>query len=368
MLKNKFIPQAIFVAFISFGFNSFANQYPNISGKALFEVRADRVTSSDKNNIKPSNGNVLMDADVKLSINKKWSVITNVEFEPVTQQSSSNPERYRQILATKRGNGIGTNGLVINELKGQYVNKDARFFFGKFNPAFGSAFEKEKRIGVFTTDFTQDYKLEGKLGAGFTALLTNTEITADVFFNDTTALSNSAIRHRGSEKRSDGLAGNTSSPTSYSVAVEGQDLFGVRDLFYNVGYRHLQVDEILGRDDETGFVGGLEYLLPLGPSTSLIPFIEVASINNFTGQEGRDILYSTIALMAKYSSWSASISSVTRDIDIKNSKGITDRQLQYSLGYKFTNNLAVDLSHMSLKEDGNKATVIGAVVSYVYNF
>jgi hypothetical protein len=371
MIQNKLIPHLIFVAIIALSTNSFARdngQYPNISGKALFEVRADHITSSKKNNINSSNGNLIVNADAKLSFNKQWSVISEVRFDTVTTQSAANPERYRQILANKRGNAIGQNGLIVDQLKGQYENKDARFFFGKFNPVFGTAHRKEKRIGVFTTDFTQDYQLRGKLGAGFTALLENTEITADLFFNDTTALSNSAIRHRGSEKSSDHLAGNTSSPTSYTVAVEGQDLFGVRDLFYNVGYRNLQVDKIAGRGDETGFVGGLEYLFPLKSGVSLIPFIEIASINNSTGVEGRDIVYSTVALVAKYSGWSASISSVTRDINRSNSNDNTDSQLQYSIGYKFTNNVAVDLSRMSLKEDGNKATVLGALVSYVYNF
>ncbi|MFT6106579.1 MAG: hypothetical protein ACJA0S_000180 [Rickettsiales bacterium] len=367
MLKNKFISQAICATILVFSSSSFADQYPNISGKALFEIRADRITSTDKSNIESGNANAFAYANAKLSLSKQWSVITDFEFEPVTEQRSR-PEIYREILGDKRGNQVGTNGLAINEIKVQYVNKDARFFFGKFNPAFGSAFEKEKRIGVFATDFTQDYKMEGKLGAGFTALLQDLEITADLFFNDTTALSNTAIRHRGAEKRSDGLAGNTSSPTSYSVSAQGQDLFGVRDLFYNVGYRHLQVDKISGRDDEKGFVGGLEYLLPLSSSISLIPFIEVASIDNFTGQEGYDVLYSTLALMAKYSGWSASIASVTRDIDLPNSQGNTDRQLQYSIGYKFTNNFAIDLSRMNLKENGHKATVVGALVSYIYNF
>ncbi len=362
---------------ISFGANVAAKddeQYPNISGKALFEFRGDSITSSKKDNINANNGNINIDTDFGLNFNKNWSLITNWRFAPMNQQSANNPERYRQILANKRGNGLSEDGLAVDQLKGQFENEDLRFFFGKFNPAFGTAFRKEKRIGVFVIDFTKDYELRGKIGVGFSALLEKSEITVDTFFNDTTALSNSAIEKRGTENRSNGLAGNTSSPSSYTAAIEGQDFFGVKDLFYNFGYRNLAVDNLPGRDNETGMVGGLEYLFPVGIKTSLIPFIEIASINNLSGIKGRNSTYTTVALIGKYSSWTASIARVSRSIRQKNiltseDLGRTnDKQMQYSVGYKFSNNIAVDISRANIKEDGRKAGLLGVLVSYVYNF
>ncbi len=351
--------------------NSFAeDQYPNITGKALFEYRLDRITSTNENNVDPNNGKINIDTDFSLNFNKNWSLITNWKFLQVKNFDANNPERYRNILSSNRGFGLSDEGLVVEELKAQFANDDAKFFFGKFNPAFGSAFRKGKRLGVFTTDFTKDYELREKIGAGFTALLEHSEITVDAFFNDNTNLNDSAINSRSSRNTANqGISDNKSTPSSYTVSIEGQDLLGVRDLYYNFGYRNLEVDNLPGRDNETGVVGGLEYLVKLSSKTSLIPFIEVASINNLSGESDRNATYSTIALVGKYSSWTTSISNVTRDIRQKNLVGNKkDHVMQYSIGYKFDNNVMIDFSKASLKEDGNNASLLGMVVSYVYNF
>ncbi|MFT7086729.1 MAG: hypothetical protein ACJAZX_000142 [Rickettsiales bacterium] len=363
---NFFAPSLLSCFFISA--NVFAQStYPSISGETLFEFRADSVTSTNKDHVKPNNFNINIDADFNLNFSKNWSLINDWKIRSVEQQNDSNPEIYRQILSERRGLELRDDGLVIEQLKGQYANEDARFFFGKFNPEFGTAFRKEKRIGVFVTDFTKDYEIREKIGAGFTAILENTEITANLFFNDTTFLSDSAFNNRGRSERSDGLAGDTSTPSSYTIAIEGQDLFNIPDLFYNAGYRSLRVDSAPGREDETGYVGGLEYLLPINSSISFIPFVEIAKINNFTGESNRDSTYTTIALIAKYSRWTAGMSHIDRQIksDIQN---IKDKQMQYFVGYKFENNVMIDVSKADIKEDGHKASLVGLLVSYVYNF
>jgi hypothetical protein len=361
---------ATLLVFVFFAESAFAQQYPKVSGNALFEFKVDRITSKNKDkDIPSSDSNVYIDAKVNLEFNKNWSVITNWAVEPVGDIDQSNPERYRTILANNRGLDFDREGLYIEQLKGQFENEDIRFTFGKFNPAFGTAFRKEKRIGVFLTDFTRDYELREKIGVSGSALLENSEISASLFFNDTTGLSNSAIEKRGREKSGDGRAGNNSNLSSYSIAMEGQDLFNIEDLFYNIGYRNLNVENIAGRDNETGYVGGLEYSYPIGLNSSIIPFIEVAKINNMSGEVDRDTLYTTLALVGRYNKWTASVSHVTRKIRQKNFIGnIRDRQLQYSVGYKFTNNIAVDISRVGLKENNNKETLMGAVLSYMYTF
>jgi hypothetical protein len=372
MLKKKLF--ALSVATIFCNSNAFADsdagQYPNISGKTLFEFRGDRVTSTNKNDVDANNGKINIDADFALNFTKNWSLATSWRFRPVDDDGrQTNPERYRTILSTNRGINLNDEGLIVEQLKGQYENEDFRAFFGKFNPAFGSAYRKEKRIGVFTTDFTKDYELREKIGGGITAILEDSEVTVDAFFNDTTGLSNSAINARGKESRSDGLAGNTSNPSSYTVSIEGQDLFGVKNLFYNAGYRHLKVDNLAFRSDETGMVGGLEYLIPVSFKTSLIPFVEVASIKNLSGLQGRDALYTTTALVGKYSGWTSSIAYLTRHIDqflvIDKQK---DHLMQYSVGYKFSNNIAVDVSKARVTEANSSGSLIGLLVSYSYNF
>lgn len=344
------------------------NQYPNITGKALFELRTDRVVSNASSGNKRNYARVNVDSEFSLNFNKNWSVVTDWIFRPVMNRDANNPERYRNIL-TNRGITMNDEGLIVEQLKGQYQNEDVRAVFGKFNPEFGTAFSKEKRIGVFTTDFTKDYELREKLGGAVSALLNKSTISLSVFTNDTTGLNDSIINQRGAEHRGDGVAGNTSGPSSYAISTEGQGLFGVSDLFYNFGYRNLNVENIPGRDNETGYVGGLEYSFPVGLHASIIPFIEVARLNNMSGMIGRDATYTTVAVVGKYSGWTGSISNLSRQIRRNGVYGnVRDNQLQYSIGYKFTNNIALDVSRMGLKENNKNATLMGAVLSYLYVF
>ena len=369
MFRNLLI--ILFIVLL-LGHNTYAKgkfQYPNISGSALFEIRTDKIRSSEKENIKSINNRVNVDADFSLNFNQNWSLITDWKFKQVRNRDTNNPERYRTILSNKRGIGFNDEGLVVEQLKGQFENDDAKIFLGKFNPSFGSAFRKEKRIGVFTTDFTKDYELREKIGVGLSALLESHEFELNMFFNDRSALNGSAVHKRDRDDKLEGLPGNNSKPSSYVFSIKGEDLFGVGNLVYNIGYRNLEVKDLEGRGDETGFVGGLEYLIPMTSNASLIPFVEAVSIKNFSGESNRDAKYYTVALVVKYKSWTTSVSSVTRDIEKKNAvDNVIDRQVQYSVGYKFDNNISIDISRAEIKEDRYDASIIGVLVSYVYNF
>ncbi len=343
-------------------------KFPYIDGKAIFELHSDRITSSG-NDVPKGNSFVNFEPYFNMHINNNWTVQTNLKAYPYIKRSNNldNPERYRTILADDRKIHVDDENLVVEQIKGQFENEDMKFFFGKFNPSFGTAWRQEKRIGVFTTDYTKDYQLREKIGLGGAALLENCEITVNSFFNDNTGLSNSALARRGRD-RYDDFAGNTSTLSSYSVTVEGQKLIGIENLFYNLGYRRLAVNKNADNDDEKGYVGGLEYMIPLGSNAAIIPFIEVAKIDNFSGFKNRNAKYITSAIIFRYSSWNASVAKIDRDINYRGYYDYNDRQLQYSVGYKFTKNLALDVTRMNLKETGQKATMLGALVSYVYEF
>ena len=244
-----------------------------------------------------------------------------------------------------------------------------KFFAGKFNPTFGTMYRKTKRIGVYNTDFAQDYELREKIGFGGAALLENSEITVSTFFNDVTALSGSAVNNRGREQPASNLAGNTSTLSSYSATMEGQNLFNVENLFYNVGYRSLGVNKADNRKREIGYVAGAEYLYKIGVNSSLVPLIELVKIDNFTAEEGRNAIYKNFALIGKYSSWTASASALYRDIKQPlRSSDNHDHIFQLTVGYKFTNNITLDVTRGNVKEDGNRAVLLGTLLSYVYNF
>ena len=357
--------------------NAKAEEYsgPKLSGSVLYQFQADHIISSSKENTKGSNGFVYIEPNFGLHFDENWAVKTQWRIQPnsvLTTRDKVNPERYRTFLSDDRGFKLRDTGLLIEELKIYYENEDMKFSAGKFDPSFGTAHRKSKRIGVFASQFAEDYNLREKLGANVTALLEGSQISFSSFFSDSTDLSRSAINDRGKESRNNGLSSNTGSFSSYSVLMEGEDFLTIDNLFYNFGFRSLGTDKE-GRKRETGFVAGSEYLYKIGRETSLIPFIELVRIQNFSGESGRIGNYLTIAAIGKYSSWTASTSLMLRNIKRPNAtnnlpKSSDDRQLQFSIGYKFTDDLTLDVSRAVIQENGYKAGIFGASLNYLYKF
>lgn len=364
---------AIFLLFPCALYAEAPKQFPNVSGDVLMQMQADRVISTTKEGVSPNNGFIYIEPNIALNFNRNWSTKTQWRLQPnnvLTTRDSANPERYRTFLQSDRGAlSVGQESLLVEELKLNFENDDLRFFAGKFDPTFGTAWRKSKRIGVFASQFNEDYNLREKLGAGITALLEGSQITFNTFMNDTTGLSNSALRKRGAASSSNRVAGNGGALSSYSLSMEGKNLFGIENWFYNFGYRNLAVGKVEGRSREVARVVGSEYLYKVSRDTSLIPFIELVSIGNFGGETGRNARYATMALIGKYSAWTASASVVARTIDQpQTSSKISGSQVQFSIGYKFTDNFTIDVSRANIKEDGNSGALIGTTLSYLYKF
>jgi len=348
-------------------------KFPYLQGKILYQFEFDRVLSTKKKGVSPNNSFAYIEPDISLNINQNWSLKTQWRLQPndvITTRDRTNPERYRTFLSNDRGMNFDEMGLLVEELKIHFQNDDIKLFAGKFDPTFGTAHRKTKRIGVFTSQFTEDYNLREKIGGGAIALLEKSQIQFNTFFNDNTSLSRSAINDRSRARRNDGLAGNTGTVSSYSISMEGEDLFGVKNLFYNLGFRSLGVDKNQNRKRENGYVVGAEYLYKIGKESSIIPFAEFVNLSNMSGIKGRKAQYSTLALIGNYRNWNSSLSFVSRAID-KNSfydRYTFDRQLQLSVGYKFTNNITVDVSRAEIREQAKKGSLLGLMVSYLYKF
>ncbi len=350
---------------------------PKVSGSILYQIQADHIMSSNqRKDVKGTNGFVYIEPNIGLHFDQNWSLKTQWRIQDnntLTTRDKNNPERYRTFFNSERGFNVSDTGLLIEELKLFYENEDMKFTLGKFDPTFGSAHRKSKRIGVFASQITEDYNLREKIGGSITALLEGGQLSFSTFFSDATDLSRSAINDRKKEIRNNGLAGNTGSLSSYSLQYEGEDFAGVENWFYNLGYRSLGVDQA-GRKRETGYVVGTEYLHKVSSLTSLIPFAELVRIQNFGGENKRVGNYYTFAMIGKYSSWTASTSLIIRNIkrphtNIANlKKSSNDRQLQFSIGYKFTDNLTVDVSRALIREDGFSGGVFGGNINYLYKF
>ncbi len=346
-------------------------QYPYVSGDILVQIQADRVLSSEKKDLPADNGFVYVQQNMALNFSKNWSAKTQLRLQPnnvLTTRDQNNPERYRTFLSNDRGFALDKTGVLLEELKLNYENDDVRVFAGKFDPTFGTAWRKTKRIGVFASQLTEDYNLREKIGAGVTALLENSSITFNSFVNDKTGLSRSMINDRGPADKDAGIAGN-SNLSSYSFSMEGESFLSIKNLYYNFGYRSLGSSNAANRAREQGYVIGSEYLYKVGRNSSIIPFFEFVKINNFSGQRNRDAKYTTIALIGNYSSWTASASIINRNIkSAQDGNKFDGRQMQFSIGYKITDNITVDVSRANVKENGYNGAMFGGNLTYFYKF
>lgn len=372
---RNFIFTLLIVAFTSIE-NSFAleqENYPNISGQILFESRNDSILSTKEKDLKSFNGFINIEPDFNLNFDENWSIQTGWRILPIFDRKYDYPERSRFILGNNRGVNQDSTGLIIEELKIHFENEDMKFSAGKIDPTFATMYRRSKRIGLFITDFTEDYELREKIGFSVSALLEDSEVTANTFFTDTTGLSDSGFKHRKKQSPNDGLSSNTGTLSSFSLTIEGQKFFGVENLYYNVGYRNMNVEakDELSRK-EKGYTLNLEYLYKIGKNTSIVPFFEYVRLDNFTGYKNRDAIYFTSGIIGKYSGWTASLAGVIRNIDnnysLASKSKTNDSLFTANIGYKFSNNIAIDLSRANVKEDSKKASMIGVIISYLYKF
>ena len=377
-MKKILLPLLLSLSFWALPCFAFAKSQdlPIVSGKIFYQVQTDRIINSDENYARKPNGFLYVEPHISFNITDNWSIKNQLRFQPndtLTTRDAKNPERYRSFLSNDRKVSLKDNGLLVEEIKIQYENEDMRLSLGKFDPTFGTAHRKEKRIGVFTSQFTEDYNLREKMGINVVALLENAQLSVSSFFNDNTNLSDSAIDKRGIDGKSRGLAGGTKSFSSYSVSLEGDNLLALKNWFYYFGYRSLEVKNSfvnnLYRDREQAVALSSEYKHKLGKKTSLIPFAEAVYVKNSSGIKNRNSAYLTTAVIGQYSSWNASGSYVLRNINnkqIHNNK--TDRQLQFSIGYKFDNNIALDVSRAQIVENSQRAVLVGANLTYLQEF
>jgi hypothetical protein len=207
------------------------------------------------------------------------------------------------------------NGVWMEELYGRFDWQRAGIRVGKFNPAFGKAWDEHIAPGIYGRTFAEDtYKLtEGmgfnpyvRLDGGAAGKVT---ANASVFKFDNTWLSSAAfVSPRFDERRAErvgrnrvrfGGPGNTAWPTSLAVTVEGENLLGVGGLNWNLGAQRLARGRAFGDTSQYGTVGGLAYEGPVAPLWDLKAVAEVAYLRRFEGERHNNLV-ATVGVEASY--------------------------------------------------------------------
>ena len=360
-MKNNFISIFILSA-TSLAFTpSFAEDFhPRLSGEILFEVQNDLAHDSDDRDAEVNTLFTTIESALTLSLSDRLALEAALVFEPVQDTDPGDDTVFEN------------EGLYAEELKITYMDKYFTLFAGKYNPAFGTAWDLAP--GIYGVDFAEDYELAERIGFGGsyifdTARTGRHTVTGNVFFADTTVLSDSIITKRGNTDKSDGGISNTEDLSSFSLTLDSENIAGIEGLNTHIGYENQsEGDADTGFDNETGYVVGAHYTRPVTNDIEVAFLAEWAGIRN-AGGGNDDIDYLTTSLgLTIRDSWNVAFSYTHRDTDVNGGTDSNDHLYQISAGYTFDNGFSIDAGYRGSEESNSYTHILGVLAAYTYTF
>ena len=327
-----------------------------LSAEVVIEAQSQKETQHDHTFLRTEVAPTLV-------FNDNWFVDGVLVLEPLDSEE----------LTTRRRT-FHREGIFSEELKLNYQRSLAgnalQIFIGKFNPAFGTAWDAR---GIWGEDFAEDYEITEKLGVGGaftlqTESLGSHTIATSSFFSDTSALSQSVISSRGRTNKRDGGAANTEDFSSYAITLEGEQLGGIIGLNYHLAYRSLKHgDANIGADDESGYAASINYAHQINQQTEINLLLERVDIKNFDGST-QDRSYNTSSLITRIDDkWNITLSHTQRVIDSDGAAKVHDHLFQLSGGYDFSNGLTLDIGWRQSDEESLGHNSLGILGRYVFD-
>lgn len=320
--------------------------YPSFSADFVFEVQSDQTFSSTDPAAEINNTFATFEAALQLSIASGASINASLVFEPVIDPVDDS--------------FFEDHGLYVEELYFAYEVEGVTLTLGKFNPAFGEAWDTAP--GLYGVDFAEDYELTERLGAGiaipFDAFDGEHELSLAIFAADTTALSDSVIQNRGLTRSNSGGVSNTQSPESAALAIAG----GIGDTGYNVGLQYQSKGDG-DTDDQFGFVVGVNQAIPFSEDSGAEVLAEIAYFPNSDG--GPDsALFGTLGAAVPVGPVTLSGVYSVRDVD----NVPTDHLGTVSAEMELVDGLTAGLGYRFGREGGETSHTVGALLVYEIGF
>lgn len=263
---------------------------------------------------------------------------------------------------------FGDIGLYVDTLNVQAEIGGFNLVAGKFAPGFGRAWDNTP--GVYGTSFAEDYELSEQIGLGaayaFSGALGTHTLGANVFFADTSVLSDSIFTRRGRLSVSDGGAGNTGRLDNVSLTLDGGEFASLAGFSYHLGYRRLSP----GDGDaaaEHGFVAGLAQETELSGGSTLDLNGEVA---HFVNQGGGldDATYLTAGVSLAKGPWHGELAASLRRIAFDGGGGRSDVMAQVSGGYTFDNGIDASLGYAATRAEDVTSHTLGVRLSKTFSY
>lgn len=345
---------------LGMGCQAFAAEFPVLTGEVVTELQNEYTVDSDDAATDGYN-NMFMRTEVAptLRFNDYFFVDGVLVFEPILDHDGY------------ESNYFDAEGAFIEEVKLNYENGPLTAFVGKFNPGFGIAWDFGR--GIWGEDFAEDYEITERIGFGGAYKYEDAKIgahtlTLSTFFADTTLLSESVGTKRGNNDKADGGVSNTEDFSSFVVALEGEDLAGIENLYYKLGYRNQEEgDADIGGDNETGFVVSLGHSMSITDRVGVDVLTEYVDIENFEGGADDNQYFTTSVITTIDEQWNVTVGYTSRDID-RASSDVEDYLLQLSTGYDFGQGTTAELGWRSSEESGIDTNIVGGLIRHSFEF
>lgn len=322
-----------------------AKSYPRLTGGVSVEIEDDYTFDSDDKSAEINDLYNTTEAALSLEFSEATRISASLVFEPIRDPGPNDDREFED------------QGLYLEEL---YLFHDfgrASALAGKFNPAFGFAWDIAP--GLYGTDFAEDYELTEKLGGGveipFTLGGGDAALVVAAYMADRTVFSDSLGANRGNLDEKDGGVSNTDAPESFVVALTGENA-GVG---YNLGFRRQAKGEG-DEKDEFGFVAGAQSAFG---DIGIEGFGEVAYFPNFDGSRD-DAFYGSLGVAAPVGP--VTLSAVLSLRDFQNAP--TDRLATVSAEYEIAEGFAVGAGYRYAREGKIDSHTVGAVFAYEFAF
>lgn len=337
------------------------SSYPSFSGEAVFEVQLESSPNSDSATNERTNTFGRSEIAPNFRINKNLFIDGVAVFEPV-QTNTTGDDTF-----------FDDEGLFMEEIKLNFETEKFALFTGKFNPGFGTAWDYGR--GIWSEDFAEDYEVTEKLGLGGsynfgTEAYGKHTFTASTFFKDTSFLSKSTITDRGHVKKSTGGVSNTEDFSSFALSLDGENVAGVENLSYHMGFRHLAKGDAdrAGTQDDDGFAIGVNYTVPVHEKIKSDVLLEYVRINNVDGGASDKNYYTASVVNKICDNWNITIGYTKRDERTPGSADVNDHLFQLSGGYDFGNGLTLELGWKNTEEANISTDIIGGLARYTIEF
>ena len=332
--------------------------YPFIEGEFVWEIEGDHTFSADDPDAEITDIYGAIELVLAVHMNETFQFNLGIVGEAV-QDPTPGQNRF-----------FDDHGLYISDLNVQFnLSEETSLVAGKFGPSFGTAWDVTP--GIYGTGFAEDYELSEMIGFGLSHTFDagdagSVTLGANVFFADTTFLSDSIITSRGRTNLADGGAGNTEELDNFSITLDGEELPSIEGLAWHLGYRHLSAGQG-DVSDEQGFVAGLTKETAIGDDQSVVLNFEYATFSNFGGGAD-DNSYLTAGLSFVDGPWHLDFAGTLRRIDLAAGGETNDELFQASIGYVDENEIDWNLGYQFSEDGGQDSHTFGVFITKAVEF